>query len=329
MADDKSRDINEIIRQGQDDAIRLAMENAKAMFGNIPGFQMPDQEMMKAMLDSQLDAVMPDLQQSASAYGTYATDPDAIRKAMEQNMAYAREMSEAAMNGSLADILSAYSDDAEEEWQVLRADDGSLNEDEQHLMAFGAPLYVYNGEFTDSIAADEDDIDTMRSTLESWWDVTDHDSALGIFSWLLNEGHHAAHDPALAYIAEKGFDSIPADEGEELGDAFRIASHMIDSGICDSASLPATAIGWDLARATECAKWSYCCGYIQKDEMWNVMGLIRDIAKRTFSSWSEYGLSYVIGRGVWHGDEDDADIAYEVYSALMGDENSPWLRIEW
>ena len=329
MADDKSRDINEIIRQGQEDAMRLAMENAKAMFGNVPGFQMPDMDMMKAMLDSQLDAVMPDLQQSASAYGTYAADPDAIRTAMEQNMAFARDMAGAAMDGSLADMFSAYAGDDEEGWEILRADDGSLDGNKQHLMAFGAPLYVYNGEFVDSLAADEDDISTMRSTLESWWDVTDHDSAFGIFDWLLKEGHHAAHDPALAYIAEKGFDSISAEDGEELGDAYRIACHMIRSGFCDSSSLPATAIGWDLSRATECAKWSYCCGYISEEEMWKVMDLIRSIARRTFSSWAEYGLSYVLGRGVWHGDEDDADTAYEVYSVLIGDEDSPWLRIEW
>lgn len=326
MPDDKNNDVNEIIRQGQEDAIRLAMENAKAMFGNVPGFQMPDLDAMKELMDAQLDAVMPGMQ-VPEASGTYASDPDSIRRAMEQNMAYARDMAGAMMDSPLADMLSAYGSD--DEWEIQVSGDGILDDEQQHLMAFGAPLFVFNFEPVDTISADEDDIDTMRNTLDDWWGVTDHDSAYEIFDWLINEGHHAEHDQALAYIAEKGFDNIPEDEGNNLGDAYRIACFMIGNGMCDESSVPKTAIGWDLSRATECAKWAYCCDYITEDEMWKVMSLIRDVAERTFSSWQEYGLSYVIGRGVWHGEEDDAATAYEVYDVLMTDADSPWLRIEW
>lgn len=54
-----------------------------------------------------------------------------------------------------------------------------------------------------------------------------------------------------------------------------------------------------------------------------------DTARKTFESWKEYGLSFAFGRGVWHGDPDDCDTAYEIISTLLEKEESPWKQIEW
>ena len=31
-----------------------------------------------------------------------------------------------------------------------------------------------------------------------------------------------------------------------------------------------------------------------------------------------------MGRGVWHGDPDDSETAYEIVSLLLKDDESPW-----
>ena len=48
-----------------------------------------------------------------------------------------------------------------------------------------------------------------------------------------------------------------------------------------------------------------------------------------FASWEEYGRSFAFGRGVWHGDEEDCQIAWEIVSELFENETSPWRQISW
>ena len=40
-------------------------------------------------------------------------------------------------------------------------------------------------------------------------------------------------------------------------------------------------------------------------------------------------MSFVFGRGVWHGDTDDCQTAYEIVAKLLKNEDSPWLQFSW
>ena len=58
--------------------------------------------------------------------------------------------------------------------------------------------------------------------------------------------------------------------------------------------------------------------------MWQVMQVAADAAREHFSSWEEYGRSFAMGRGVWHGDEEDCQTAWEIVTTLHEEEPSPW-----
>ena len=58
--------------------------------------------------------------------------------------------------------------------------------------------------------------------------------------------------------------------------------------------------------------------------MWQIMQAAADTALEHFSSWEEYGMSFVMGRGVWRGDPDDSETAHEIVSLLLEDDESPW-----
>ena len=92
-----------------------------------------------------------------------------------------------------------------------QAEDGKLDEEQLRLLAFGAPMLVYNDEKVDTIDSDAD-VETIKYTLEDWWNVTDRDSTLGIVRWLLEDGHHAEADEALAEIRTRGFENISQEE---------------------------------------------------------------------------------------------------------------------
>ena len=207
-----------------------------------------------------------------------------------------------------------------------------LTDEQAHLLAFGAPLLVYNAEEVDSIES-QIDADAFREQLRSWWNITDKASTLEIADWLLNEGHHADADEAFAELRERGLENITDeerdDEESKMGDVCLIVEHMLENEYCANHDLPTTAIAWDLVRLVNLARWARLCGYLSENEMWQMARVAADTARKTFGSWKEYGLSFAFGRGVWHGDPDDCDTAYEIISTLLEKEESPWKQIEW
>ena len=109
-----------------------------------------------------------------------------------------------------------------------------------------------------------------------------------------------------------------------MGDVCLIKESMEENGWCPGGQMPDSVIAWDLVRVVNLGRWAYLCGYVNEDEMWQIMQVAADTALGHFSSWEEYGASFVMGRGVWHGDPEDSETAYEIVSLLLEDDESPW-----
>ena len=307
----------EMARAAQEAAAKAAMEQAQSMFGNIPGFQMP--EGMQEQLMAQMGAGVPDMAaaqaQQEAMLKAAGIDPETVAQASRQNMAYAQQM------------MDAFGSDG---WTINKTGDGKLDAAQLRLLAFGAPMLVYNDENVDSIDCPAEDVESIRSTIESWWNVTDHESTLEIVKWLLEEGHHADADEALEELRKRGIAGISQeerdDEESKMGDVCLIAESMDENGWCPEGKMPGSVIAWDLVRLVNLGRWAYLCGYVSEGEMWQIMQAAADTALEHFSSWEEYGMSFVMGRGVWHGDPDDSETAYEIVSLLLEDDESPWKK---
>ena len=327
----------EMARAAQEAAVKAAMEQAQAMFGNIPGFQMP--EGMQEQLMAQMGADVPNMAAAQAQHEAMlkasGVDPAVVEQAGRQNMAYAQQIMQNMMDGilgeelsssdAMAQIMEAFGDDG---WTINRVYDGKLNASQLRLLAFGAPMLVYNDENVDSIDCPAADVDSIRSTIENWWNVTDRESTLEIVKWLLEEGHHADADEALEELRERGLANISQeernDEESKMGDVCLIAESMEENGWCPEGKTPDSVIAWDLVRIVNLARWAYLCGYVDENEMWQIMQVAADTALEHFSSWEEYGTSFIMGRGVWHGDPDDSETAYEIVSLLLENGESPW-----
>ena len=194
----------EMAKAAQEAAVKAAMEQAQAMFGNIPGFQMP--EGMQEHLMEQMGAGMPDMAAAQAQHEAMlkaaGIDPETVAQAGRQNMAYAQQMMQEMMGGalgeamsqsdSIAQMMEAFGGSEDAGWTISRAGDGKLDATQLRLLAFGAPMLVYNDENVDSVDCPAEDVESIRSTIESWWNVTDRESTLEIVKWLLEEGHHAS-----------------------------------------------------------------------------------------------------------------------------------------
>ena len=326
----KPQSPEEIARAAQE----VALEQMRAMMGSIPG--MPDMPNIQAQIIAQMQAAVPDLaeiQAQQVAMGTLGgVDAATVAEAARHNMAQAAATIQAMQDGSLEKELREANAAAldwlgeDDSWEIKYAATCRLTAEQRRLMAFAAPLLVYNDEAVDAV---ESEIlpETYRSQLQSWWSITDRDSTLGIVRWLLHEGHHADAEAALALMC--GDQPEAGDSEEKVEDVQLIVEWMIENGCCTAETLPRTVIAWDLVRIANLGRWAFHAGYLSEEEMWQVMQVAADAAREHFASWEEYGRSFAFGRGVWHGDEEDCQTAWEIVTALLEEEISPWRQILW
>lgn len=329
----------EIARAAQAEAMKAALEQAQAMYGNIPGFDPADLMKMHGKLMQDSADMFPGVAE-AQAYQTEmmtesVQDPQAVMETYRKNIEFAGNMMQQAREaGFMPEDLPDFSNgfDVNADWEIIRKGDNRLTPEQNRLLAYGAPLSLYNGDYVDSLESTSG-TDTLREMLEEWWEVTDRQTALETIAWLLNEGQHAGADPALAEIRKRGLEDIAeeekADEDSKIGDAFAIAEFMTKVNESSVEELPETVLGWDLVRAVNMARWTFICGYVSEDEMWETMRATATTAKETFHSWEAYGKSFAVGRGVWRGDTDDYETADEVVRTLLHKEESPWKEFEW
>ncbi|MCP9612251.1 DUF1266 domain-containing protein [Coprobacter tertius] len=317
------QNLEEMVKTAQEAAVKEAIEQAQAIYGSIPGLQMPDmgnmQEQIMAQMKTDVSNIDEIQAQQAAIMKAAGIDIETIAS---QSMEYAHQVAQDLNNMNEFD----------EEWTINRSNEGKLNKEQLRLLAFGAPLLVYNDEKIDTIDC-ESDSDTIKYILKEWWDVTDHKSTAEIVKWLLEEGVHAEADNVLADIHKRGVENIPAeeryDEENKMGDACLIVESILKNGWCPVGKLPQSTVAWDLVRAVNLGRWAYLCDYINEDEMWQVMQITADTAQKYFSSWEEYGRSFVIGRGIWHGEPQDCESAHEIVTLLLENEESPWKLVNW
>ena len=330
----KPQSPEEIARAAQE----AALEQMRAMMGSIPG--MPDMGDMQAQIMAQMQAAMPNLaeiQAQQAAMGTLGGVGGggvarAVAGAARHNMAQAAATMQAMQDGSLEKELREANAAAldwlgeDDGWEIRHAATCRLTAEQRRLMAFAAPLLVYNDEAVDAV---ESEVlpETYRAQLQSWWNITDRESTLEIVRWLLHEGHHADADAALALM--RGDQPEAGDPEEKAEDVQAIAEFMVENGYCTAEMLPRTVIAWDLVRIANLGRWALHAGYLSEEEMWQVMQVAADAAREHFSSWEEYGRSFAMGRGVWHGDEEDCQTAWEIVTALLEEEQSLWRQIPW
>ena len=87
-------------------------------------------------------------------------DPETVAQAGRQNMAYAQQL---YSSDAMAQMMDAFGSDG---WTINKTGDGKLDAAQLRLLAFGAPMLVYNDENVDSIDCPEEDVGRCRKHQE-------------------------------------------------------------------------------------------------------------------------------------------------------------------
>ena len=170
--------------------------------------------------------------------------------------------------------------------------------------------------------------ETLKKSLKSSWDVTDHETLLAQLDSLKSEGHRSTFSDkgrTLAAMDDASFADylngplIHADAKNEcaaLRDGYRKWKNR-------------SGLAFDLCRYADLVSKGYRCGYLTESEAWNLVMPIARMAQNNFASWQELGENFIDGRALYNMGPDPT---YEAIIHLLtnpDDANSPWTQCAW
>ena len=134
----------EIAREAQAQAMKAALEQAQALYGNVPGFEGTDLMKMHEKLMQDSAEMFPGVAEAqayqAKMMAESAQDPEAIMETYSKNIEFAGNMMQQAMNaGFMPEGLPDFSDgfDVYAGWEITRKGDNSLTPEQNKLLAYG------------------------------------------------------------------------------------------------------------------------------------------------------------------------------------------------
>jgi hypothetical protein len=210
----------------------------------------------------------------------------------------------------------------------------SLSPDQRRALAVGAIGAEQQGFFTDTLETGANAGD-LRGKLQEWWDINSRDTALQTLRWLYEQGHRGLFDRLLPLYVEVSpaerkravAQHFPGEAraAEYLDNIDKAAPTLQSEGIVnDPRALGGTTLAWDLGRLVMVARSCHTAGYIAEPEAWSFIQRAHADAARSFADWQAFSRSFLIGRGMWGGDDLALPGLCTIGQDLQKDPESPW-----
>lgn len=183
-----------------------------------------------------------------------------------------------------------------------------LTDEQKRLLSFGGILFYYRGEKILGIKP-ESGLNHYIGGLAQQWEVTSETTAKETLNDLLALERSTEFEPLLQESSTE-LNSIQKEISKGLG---------LD---LDTVSQVKSAYAWDICRAVSLAKWCYWVGYLTENETWEVMKKASEIATAKGQNWTDYTVSFLLGRTIQGFDLDE--IIVESKQILTG--KGPALR---
>lgn len=166
-----------------------------------------------------------------------------------------------------------------------------LTEEQKRLLSFGGILFYYRGEKILGIKP-ESNLNEYIGGLAQQWEVTNTEEAKETLNDLLLLKRSSEFDP-IFLESTKELSSIQKDVSKGLGLDINIVAQV------------KSTYAWDICRAVSLAKWCYWAGYITETETWEIMKKASEIAATKGQNWTDYTVSFLLGRTIQGFDLDD------------------------
>ncbi|HEY9260534.1 DUF1266 domain-containing protein [Chitinophaga sp.] len=169
--------------------------------------------------------------------------------------------------------------------------DEPLTDEQKRLLSFGGILFYYRGEKILGITP-ENSLNEYMGGLKQQWEITN-----------ATEAKETLHN-LLALERSNEFAPVFLQSTKELSSIQKDISKGLGLELSSVAQVK-SAYAWDICRAVSLAKWCYWVGYLTEKETWDVMKKAAEIATSKGESWSDYTVSFLLGRTIQGFDLDD------------------------
>lgn len=190
---------------------------------------------------------------------------------------------------AIAETLVNWYKEKEQEGIVISRKDAQLRHFMILLSGFQA---MESGHRCDELKAESDPefIDAVKEMLEMEGGVRSRQDLLEMSSYLIEKGYQSRYQIGLT-------SSSSAEFAKNLGvDDIAYAERIWNFIQRFKDKLPSDYVqGWDYGWAASLIRWGYTAGLISAEESWNWLEKIAEKMIEKFSSWKDYGLSYLFG----------------------------------
>lgn len=169
--------------------------------------------------------------------------------------------------------------------------DEPVTEEQKRLLSFGGILFYYRGEKILGVKP-ESNLNEYVGGLAQQWEVTNTEEAKETLDDLLLLQRSSEFDP-IFLESSKELSSIQKDISKGLGLDLNTVTQV------------QSTYAWDICRAVSLAKWCYWAGYLTENETWDVMKKASDIATTKGENWTDYTISFLLGRTIQGFDLDE------------------------
>ncbi|WP_257667440.1 DUF1266 domain-containing protein [Parapedobacter tibetensis] len=172
-----------------------------------------------------------------------------------------------------------------------------LTDEQKRALVFGAILSYTRGEkILDTIP--DRRLDEYAYGLSRQWEVTNTEEAKQTIANLLNLKRSMEFEVVLR---------LSSPELSQIQERIAKGLKLDLSTVAQTKS----AYAWDTCRAVSLAKWCYWVGHITEQEAWDYINQAADKGSELGENWTDYTVSFLLGRTIQGFDLDDVIIEAE------------------
>ncbi len=221
------------------------------------------------------------------------------------------------------------------------SEDSSLTKEQQFAIALYTPLAEWWGADTNTLTF----LDTKSAnrylkrwhidTKESYWDLTEYfmkDGRRWYYNFIYN---------MMNTLPEEDWEKIMKDYFGNNERAFnylkvlksnKALNELKQNGLLTfDNEMDISIAGYDAAILVGHARKAYTTGIITEEEAFKVIKFARELALNHFSSWEEFGKSFILGFAFdqQHRERSYREEVYHLYKQVSEHPESPWNTISW
>ena len=188
----------------------------------------------------------------------------------------------------------------------------TLTPGQRRAIATGAILF-YNGDdpMKQLLPMKAKSIPAHRDMLRNWWEIETPADAVARLDSLHQVGHRSYRQPELVQNEP---------EWRQLFDR----SDFLRGRVVQSVA------GWDFARITNLAYWTYQIGLIDFDTACHYFDVSTRLTLGRFNSWDELATSFLAGRMMWNPDiMESHQIMGGIAKYLLQSPHNVWQECPW